>query len=275
MNPGLVSIVIPTYNSGRFIGKCLDSLNKQTYPQIEIIVVDDPLTADRTREISQAYGARVIVEPAGVAESRNIGVRNARGEFIYHIDSDMELTPTVVEESVGLLENSSCGGVIVPEVSVGETFWAKCKGFEKCLILMDDDLEAARFYRKKVFDTVGLYDPKLEAAEDYDFSLRARQAGFKFCRCKSVVYHHEGELTLFATMRKKYRYGLTIGRYLKKHRGVARRQFFPLRRAYFRNGKMFIEHPVLGVGFVVMKLCEYAAGGVAFCRARLGYEHPL
>ena len=275
MNNPLVSLVIPTFNAGIHIGRCLQSVKTQTYKNTETIVVDDPLTTDNTRAICAKYGVKLIIQEAGMAESRNVGVKSAGGEFIYHIDADMELSHTVIKECVEIMNNGDIDCMVVPEVSVGDTFWAKCKGFEKQLILGDGNLEAARFYRRKVFDRISLYDPNLEAAEDYDFACRAKKAGFKTTRCNSVVYHHEGDLTLISAMKKKYRYGKTIMRYFNKHPQIARQQFFPLRAAYLRNWRMFIQKPIIGSGFIVMKICEYAAGAMGLIKMQISDENPF
>jgi glycosyltransferase involved in cell wall biosynthesis len=264
MEEKLVSIIVPTFNSEEHIARCLESIRNQTYKNLETIIVDDPLTKDNTRSICGKCAVKLIIQYAGVAASRNIGFENAKGDFIYHIDSDMELSPFVIEECVRIMNDENVHGIVVPEISIGNTFWAKCKAFEKRLILADPKLEAARFYRRSVFDKIGLYDASLEAAEDYDFDYRTKKAGFKISRCNFAVYHHEGNLTLWATMKKKYRYGETIKRYFAKYPEIARKQFFPIRAAYFRNWRMFVSSPIIGFGFIIMKICEYSAGLAAF-----------
>lgn len=107
----LCSIIIPTYNSERTIDICLKSIRKQTYPNIEVIVVDNYST-DRTREIAENYGGKVILCRAGRSKAKNIGLNLAGGEFVLFVDSDMEL-PGVVKECLETIKNSErVGGVI-------------------------------------------------------------------------------------------------------------------------------------------------------------------
>ncbi|MEW6416530.1 MAG: glycosyltransferase [Nitrospirota bacterium] len=87
-----VSVIIPTYNNGRFIKDALESLFNQTYPQelMEIIVVDDGST-DNTREILKEYMDKIIYvyqENKGIAGARNIGISRAKNEIITFLDSD-------------------------------------------------------------------------------------------------------------------------------------------------------------------------------------------
>jgi len=91
-NLPLVSVIVPAFNNGRFIGPALESLFRQTYPEErrEIIVVDDGSTDD-TPEIIKKCGQEIIyirLEHKGIAGARNAGISHARGEIITFLDSD-------------------------------------------------------------------------------------------------------------------------------------------------------------------------------------------
>jgi GT2 family glycosyltransferase len=106
-DPGLVSVIIPTYNRAGLIGAAIDSALAQTYGRIEIIVVDDG-SKDNTREIVEKYGAPVRYvhkQNGGVAAARNLGFRHARGEFIALLDSDDEWLPWKLEAQVRVLQS--------------------------------------------------------------------------------------------------------------------------------------------------------------------------
>lgn len=90
----LVTVIVPTYNTERYIKRSINSLQNQTYSNIEILVIDDNST-DRTLKICQQLQEkdnrlRIIskMENRGLANSRNIGVRNAKGKYIMFVDSD-------------------------------------------------------------------------------------------------------------------------------------------------------------------------------------------
>ena len=76
----LVSIVIPTLNEGRFLGRCLAGIKKQTYSRIEVIVVDNG-SKDKTREIARKNGARVFRHGPERAGQVNFGVKKAKGKM--------------------------------------------------------------------------------------------------------------------------------------------------------------------------------------------------
>jgi len=126
----LVSIVIPTFNSEKTIGKCLESIRDQTYKNVEIIVVDK-FSEDKTVEIAKSYGARIIQDYGERARAKNIGLKHAKGKYVLFVDSDMELSKNVAKECVELMEkDNKIGGIIIPEISVGNGFWVKVRDFE-------------------------------------------------------------------------------------------------------------------------------------------------
>jgi glycosyltransferase involved in cell wall biosynthesis len=78
----LVSVVVPTFNSEGFLERCLASVRGQTYPNIEVIVVDN-YSKDKTREIAKSYGVRVVLCRAGRSMARNVGADLARGQIYF------------------------------------------------------------------------------------------------------------------------------------------------------------------------------------------------
>ena len=97
----LVSIIVPVYGTENYLPDCIDSIRNQTYPAIEIILVDDQ-SPDRCPEICDAYAEkddriRVIHQQnTGVSGARNTGIRCATGEYLLFVDSDDELYPDAV-----------------------------------------------------------------------------------------------------------------------------------------------------------------------------------
>jgi len=104
----LVSIIINNYNYDRFLVQAIDSALSQTYPHIEVIVVDDGST-DRSREIIASYGDRIIPvfkENGGQASAFNAGFSASQGEIIIFLDSDDVLLPNIVQQVVEAFQQS-------------------------------------------------------------------------------------------------------------------------------------------------------------------------
>ena len=101
----LVSVIIPTFNRAASVSRAIDSVLGQTYPRVEVIVVDDGSTDD-TRERLSAYDHRVqyvYEENAGPAAARNRGAALATGELIAFLDSDDVILPAKLEKQVAYL----------------------------------------------------------------------------------------------------------------------------------------------------------------------------
>jgi glycosyltransferase involved in cell wall biosynthesis len=109
MNGGpVVSILVNNYNYGRFLGEAIDSALAQTYPRVEVIVVDDGST-DNSREVIAGYGDRVkalFKENGGQASAFNAGFAAAKGDIICFLDADDLFKPGKVEHVVGILEEN-------------------------------------------------------------------------------------------------------------------------------------------------------------------------
>jgi glycosyltransferase involved in cell wall biosynthesis len=256
----LVSIIVPTSNSSRFLERCLQSVSKQTYSDVETIVVDNYST-DETRKIAERYCSKVVLCKGRRSEARNVGAGFANGEFLLSIDSDMELTSGVVSESVALAKSNS-DAVIIPEFSIGEGFWASCRSLEKECYIGDNSVEAARFFKKRVFDVVGGYDDLLVFGEDWDLNQRTRMAHFKIGRVNALILHHEGALSLRKAVVKKYDYSKTLKYYASKHPNEASKQLNLMRPAFLRNWRKLAKDPVHTSGMFFMKFCEFAAGAI-------------
>ncbi len=118
-NMPLVSITIPSYNSEKMIPFCLEGVVKQTYPNIETLVIDSH-SADRTRDIAAGYQARVILCDGKLLAARYLGYKEARGLYIVFVDTDQILEPTAIERAVGLMDDYD---MVVFETQSYNTNW--------------------------------------------------------------------------------------------------------------------------------------------------------
>lgn len=252
----LVSVVIPSVDSVLFMENCLRSLRNQQYKQIEIIIAG--IGSPKERELAKKYQARLYKYFPNVEKGyfdapfrRNFGAKKAKGEFIYYVDADMEFTPKVIAEAVSLSKKYPV--LIVPEDSFGEGIWARAKNLERRCYWGDDAVEAPRFVKKKVWDEVGGLDALLGGGgDDWDFYQKVLDAGYKVGRVKSMVMHNEGKLKLSYLFRKRFMYGRDAIKYVKKRPGAAMLSYFPIRKSYLKNWRLFASRPVDSLAFVVM-----------------------
>lgn len=121
----LISIIVPCYNSERFVKKCVDSILVQTYKNIEIILVNDGST-DSTPAILDEYASKdtrikvINKENGGLSDARNVGIDKALGSYIIFIDSDDYILPNHVESLANLVYKYNCEMAISPFTLVSE-----------------------------------------------------------------------------------------------------------------------------------------------------------
>lgn len=265
-NKPLVSVIIPTKNSAEFLDNCLKSIKRQSYKNIEIIIVDGN-SKDKTKEITKKskvnffnYSYKVRKGTFDAPHKRNFGVKNAKGDFVYYVDADMELTPNVICEAVEAC-NLDYGAIIVSEDSFGIGVWANAKNLERRCYWGDDTVEAPRFFKKNVWDKVGGLDESLGGGgDDWDLYQKLLKKGYKVGRIKSLVMHNEGNLKLTKLLRKRFMYGRDSFRYISKRPREGTKSYFPIRKAYIKNWRLFAKRPKDTAAFIVMRTGEYAAG---------------
>jgi glycosyltransferase involved in cell wall biosynthesis len=237
----LVSVIIPCYNGARFLEEALRSALAQSYPEVEIIVVDDGST-DNSPEIAQRFPVRYIrQENRGLTETRNRGVRESRGSYIVFLDADDRLKPEAIEAGVRLLERRPECAMAVGDHTFISADGTHLAGSRKdCLpahhyeaLLKSNFIEmiSSVLFRRRVYDEVGGFDTKLRVAEDYELYLRIARS-YPICCHPAVVAEYRihdtnasrnSEMMLSMTLRvlkSQARYvGMNVRRLIAFHEG--------------------------------------------------------
>ncbi|MEW1694690.1 glycosyltransferase family 2 protein [Streptomyces sp. NPDC091278] len=183
MSAPLVSVVIPMYNDRPTIDLCLRSVREQSYPHIQVIVVDDAST-DGCADIAATHPVQLVrvKENGGPGSSRNEGVRRSRGEIVFFLDADLTMHPEAVAQAVALFdENPTYGAVfgipdkepLFEEGLVGQYrilqyhYWRKsAEG------LVSGGFYALGAVRKAAFMEAGWFNTALRQTEEIDHAER-------------------------------------------------------------------------------------------------------
>ena len=263
----LVSIVIPTYNSEKSLVTCLQSIQNQTYPFVEVILVDN-YSKDNTRKLAASFNAKIIKKTSERAVARNLGITHARGLYILSIDSDMELETEVIQQCIKSFKNNDhAGGVVIPEISVGISFWVKIRNYERGFY-ENSKIESARFLKKDQIEKVGGYEDTIIFFEESTLPQKIERLGYNIhLRIDSHIWHHEENFNIIDWLKKKFYYAQHIGIYKKNYGSYATEQMNPFYRIniFLKNEKKrFFSKPLLAFGVIVLKTLEYLFSGLGY-----------
>lgn len=131
--PGLVSVIVPTFNRAALCKRAVESVLAQTYRNLEVIVVDDG-SVDDTREMLAGFDERVRYlwqQNAGVSAARNLGIESAQGEFLAFLDSDDSWLPWKLEAQLAILQAYPNAGMAFTDMAaVGDDQVVRCESYK-------------------------------------------------------------------------------------------------------------------------------------------------
>lgn len=192
-----ISVLMPCFNHGAFIGEAIESVLAQTFQDFEIIVVDDGSTDTVTAQtLSQLRTARTTVlrtENRGLPAARNHAARHASGEFLCALDADDKLAATWFEKAIGVLDERPAIAFVSHWLDTfGDEHWTwKPERCDLPSLLARNAVNGAALVRRNAFEAVGGYDESMrEGCEDWDFWLRLVEHGFDGTIIPEVLFHY-------------------------------------------------------------------------------------
>ena len=208
-----VSVVIPTYNRANFLPRTIKSVLNQTFQDFELIIVDDCST-DNTQEVVKEFQKkddriryiRLDKNSGAPAHPKNIGIQNAKGEFIAFLDSDDEWLPDKIEKQLELFKKNSrlgfvsCNAFIVDEGQNKKVEYKIPKSNNYFLSLLETDIIcscSSVMVKKNVLDDVSYFDENFKVSDDWDMWLRiSEKYDFDFVPKPLFEYYiHGGNVT--------------------------------------------------------------------------------
>lgn len=260
MNP-LVSVIIPTYNSGYTLQECLDALRNQNYKNIEIIITDS-YSKDKTKEISRHFTDKII-DAESLALARKKGVDLSRGKYIFFLDSDQIINPDTIELSVKVCEEEGFDGVTHFECSKihKNTFVERLINYDKWIFHSEQDDDPIygtaepRFFKAEFVKKIDFLDNPPITFELAIINLKMNKMGARIKFINAHIYHYEPS-AFWQVFKKFFRYGFYYVAALRRFPNLVLHHSAP-RRTYFTYRGL--RYPFLLMGLFVL----YAVKGVA------------
>ncbi len=263
----LVSIIIVNWNGKKWLEECYTSIFKQTYKNIEAILVDNNSQDDSTSYTQTKWPQVKIVQldkNYAYAGGNNRGAENSKGEYLFFLNNDTKLFPDCIEK---LIKHKNEGEVIAPKQLVGDFnnpnkaimlgngadifgYPFGVPDFTKQKVFYADG--AALFILSEVFKILGGFDEKLFMfQDDIDLSWKARLAGYKIIKCpEAQLYHFSGGSAPGGSSAKKEKYTLSEFRRFHNEKNIIRN--------ILKNYSWIFALPLLAV-LLVIQLLEIMA----------------
>lgn len=175
----LISIIIPCYNVEKTILETLNSALNQSYPNVEIIIVDDGSSDDLVKIIDPFLSVHTHIqvyqqENRGLPATRNAGFLKSKGDYLVFLDGDDLLDKTFLEQCYNEFEKDSSVSLVYSDVTLfeAEKGLLKLPKYSYQTLLTGNCIVATAMMRRDYFEEVGLYDENLKFTEDWELWIR-------------------------------------------------------------------------------------------------------
>jgi len=221
----LVSYIIGVRNMENTVGKTIESILNQDYPNKEIIVINDG-SDDKTEEILKNYTIKFIkTNKIGISNARNIGYKTSKGDYVAFTDADCELDPLWTKKILEKFTNDKIGligGRTIYRTDESYTSIYRSIEFSKRFDNMNDDdvLFAAGqgfMFRRHVLDEVGGFNPDWYHGEDTEISFLVHEHGYRVLLQKEAKNYHVPEGGFWRLIRKRFRDARAHSRVVRGH----------------------------------------------------------
>ena len=202
----MLSVIIPAFEAEKYIAQAVESVRAQSWPgQLEIIVIDDG-SGDNTVAVAGELGVEVLTKSrGGAASARNEGLKMAKGELICLLDADDVLTEGALDALYGAMTEKGVDSVfamaedfISPELTEAQKAELKPRTAPYGGVLPGCSL-----IRRKVFDTIGLFDATMKSGETVAWQMALRDAGIPTAQIPFVTLKRRLHLTNTGRVQQK------------------------------------------------------------------------
>lgn len=233
----LISVVIPARNERNNIASCLESIKRQSYPKVEIIVVDNA-SIDGTAEIAAQYTDRIVSEGrTGITFAKNTGIKIAEGEFVATTDADCIVEEKWLEELIKHFDDplvASVGGVNLAATdasdfekcvdsllsALSKIIWSRYVSSEQYVTHVFHNPGCNVMYRKHILEELGGFNEELLTVEDEELDLRIKARGYKILFTPFAKVYHKRRSNWKSLILQVYRYAIGRMQFVRLHPSI-------------------------------------------------------
>jgi GT2 family glycosyltransferase len=187
-----ISIIIPVYNGEKYLAEAIDSVLSQTYPTVEVIVIDDG-SQDASAEIARSYGSQILYyyqDNAGLGDALNTGVAHASGEFLSFLDQDdLWVSHKLTRQMQEFTNNNQVDAVFgyIEQFHSAELTPSTQQRYHVKQQIMSGYCADTLLISRKAFLRVGTFDSSLRTTTFLDWYARAKEYGLQMIMVKEVL----------------------------------------------------------------------------------------
>lgn len=233
-----VSVIVPHYNRPQFVRRALESIHAQTVKPAEILLVDDGSTPENREKLKDlADLATIVYAPRnlGISETRNLGARTAKGNWLAFLDDDDQWLPDKQERQIRYIEahphlKAVGGGTTIRTIEGHEEYWGEKTTYQITLghaLCHTASMSPSLLIRRDVYLGIGGFNSDLRYMEDYEFGIRLLAGGHEthFLAEPFFIYNRGGHQQASVQWPRMYRSEMRV---LEKYANLARQEFGPL-----------------------------------------------
>jgi glycosyltransferase involved in cell wall biosynthesis len=198
-----ISVVIPSYNHGKYLGEAIDSVLHQSYPPFEVIVVNDG-SVDNTAKVIKPYRSQVnyiYQKNSGIGAARNTGIQHAKGDYLTFLDADDKWPINKLQRQLQALKQDSTLEMIFghvqqfycPQISLEAKAKLQCP-----TALIPGVIASTMLIKTDSFHNVGYFDSRWSTGEFIDWYIKAQTTGLKEITLNDLLLYrriHDGHLS--------------------------------------------------------------------------------
>ena len=215
-----VSVIIPCYNCGKTIDQTVKSIEKQSWSNIDLIIVNDGSDDDYTIKILPNFtNARIINQKnSGLSSARNKGITNAKGNYVFFLDADDWIEVDTISKMMEFMKKSNSNVIFSDTILEGERQGLRKNNYNFFEQLFVNHIPYCLLIEKELFKKVGNYDEEMKVGyEDWEFNIRLAKAGFFPKRIKQPFFHYRvSEFGMLNSISKNHHFD-TFDYIKKKH----------------------------------------------------------